>query len=202
MWQSYFDKLFAVFDECIRVLKYSGRIVVNVQPLFSDYIPSHHFISQHFLSRKMIWKGEILWEKNNYNCKYTAWGSWRSPSNPYLKYTWEFLEVFCKGVMKKEGRREDSDLTADEFKKWVVGKWSIAPERGMVAHGHPAMFPEELARRVIKLFSYKGDIVLDPFNGVGTTCAVAKKLERGYLGIDIASDYCKKASKRLDDILL
>ena len=72
----------------------------------------------------------------------------------------------------------------------------------MVAHGHPAMFPEELARRVIKLFSYKGDIVLDPFNGVGTTCAVAKKLERGYLGIDIASDYCKKASKRLDDILL
>ena len=201
-WQGYFDKLFSVFDECIRVLKYGGRIVVNVQPLFSDYIPSHHFISHHFLSRKMIWKGEILWEKNNYNCKYTAWGSWRSPSNPYFKYTWEFLEVFCKGVMKKEGKRENSDLTADEFKKWVVGKWSIAPERGMKEYGHPAMFPEELAKRVIKLFSYKGDVVLDPFNGVGTTCAVAKKLERRYLGLDIASDYCKKASKRLDDILL
>jgi len=56
-----------------------------VQPLFSDYIPSHHFISNFFIQKKLIWKGEILWEKNNYNCKYTAWGSWKSPSNPYLK---------------------------------------------------------------------------------------------------------------------
>ena len=69
----------------------------------------------------------------------------------------------------------------------------------MREYGHPTMFPEELARRVIKFFSYKGDVVLDPFNGVGTTCAVAKQLERRYLGVDIASDYCKKASKRLDE---
>ncbi len=85
-WEHYFEKLFAIFDECIRVLKYGGRIAVNVQPLFSDYIPSHHMISNFFINRKMIWKGEILWEKNNYNCKYTAWGSWKSPSNPYLIY--------------------------------------------------------------------------------------------------------------------
>jgi len=90
-WELYFNKLFAIFDECIRVLKFGGRIAVNIQPLFSDYIPSHHMISNFFISRRMIWKGEILWEKNNYNCKYTAWGSWKSPSNPYLKYTWEFI---------------------------------------------------------------------------------------------------------------
>jgi hypothetical protein len=62
-WGNYFQKLFAIFDECIRIVKFGGRIVINVQPLFSDYIPSHHIISNHFISRKMIWRGEIIWEK-------------------------------------------------------------------------------------------------------------------------------------------
>lgn len=201
-WEHYFDKLFSIFDECIRVLKYGGRIVVNVQPLFSDYIPSHHLISNYFIRRKMIWKGEILWEKNNYNCKYTAWGSWKSPSNPYLKYTWEFLEIFSKGTLKKTGDSANADITADEFKKWVVAKWNIAPERNMKEFGHPAMFPEELASRVIKLFSFVGDIVLDPFNGVGTTTYVAQKLGRRYVGIDISTEYCEVAQKRLKPVLL
>ena len=107
------------------------------------------------MDAKLIWKGEILWEKNNYNCKYTAWGSWKSPSNPYLKYTWEFIEVFCKGTLQKPGNRVDADISADDFKKWVVGKWSIAPERNMKAFDHPAVFPEELARRVIQLFQFQ-----------------------------------------------
>lgn len=201
-WNKYFAKLFSVFGECIRVLKYGGRIVVNIQPLFSDYIPSHHVISQFFMQRKLIWKAEILWEKHNYNCKYTAWGSWKSPSNPYLKYTWEFLEVFAKGTLTKAGRREDIDISGDEFKKWVMAKWSIAPERDMAKYGHPAMFPEELVSRVLKLFSYRGDVVLDPFVGVGTTALVAKKLDRQYLGIDISEDYCRRAMQRLSSTLL
>lgn len=114
-WESYFAKLFAVFDECIRVLKYGGRIVVNVQPLFSDYIPSHHIVSNYFMQKRLIWKGEILWEKNNYNCKYTAWGSWKSPSSPYLKYTWEFVEVFCKGNLKKSGKSVNADIDAESL---------------------------------------------------------------------------------------
>ncbi|MBN1306371.1 MAG: site-specific DNA-methyltransferase [Chitinispirillaceae bacterium] len=196
-WENYFAKLFAIFDECIRITKYGGRIAVNVQPLFSDYIPSHHLISNFFVSKKMIWKGEILWEKNNYNCKYTAWGSWKSPSNPYLKYTWEFIELFCKGTLKKEGPRENANITADEFKKWVVAKWSIAPERNMKEFGHPAMFPEELVVRVIKLFSFQRDVVLDPFNGVGTTSLIARRFGRRYLGIDISQEYCEKAERRM-----
>lgn len=199
-WEDYFEKLFKIFKECIRVVKYGGRIIVNVQPLFSDYIPSHHIISNFFMREKLIWKGEILWEKNNYNCKYTAWGSWKSPSNPYLKYTWEFLEVFCKGDLKKTGLRNNIDISADEFKKWVTGRWSIAPERKMKEYGHPAMFPEKLVERVLKLFSYKRDVVLDPFNGVGTTSVVAHKLGRRYLGIDISEDYCKTARQRLNGI--
>lgn len=196
-WNDYYEMLYAIFDECIRVLKYGGRIVVNVQPLYSDYIPTHHIISNYFLQKKMIWKAEILWEKNNYNCKYCSWGSWKSPASPYMKYTWEFLEVFCKGDLKKTGSKEKIDIIDEEFKSWVVAKWSIAPERKMKEYGHPAMFPEALVERVLKLFSYEDDVVLDPFNGAGTTTAVAYKFNRKYLGIDISEEYCKKAEERL-----
>ena len=199
-WDAYFEKLFRIFDECIRVLKYGGRLIVNIQPLYSDYIPSHHIISHHLMSKKMIWKGEILWEKNNYNCKYTSWGSWKSPSSPYLKYTWEFLEVFCKGNLKKAGDPVNADIDAESFKKWVLAKWSIAPERNMKKYGHPAMFPEELVERALLLFTFKNDIVLDPFNGVGTTCAVAKNLDRKYIGIDISKEYCEAARKRINQM--
>ncbi len=199
-WESYFDNLFLIFDECIRILKFGGRILVNVQPLFSDYIPIHHIISNYFIQKKLIWKGEILWDKHNYNCKYTAWGSWKSPSNPYLKYTCEFIEIFCKGSLKHEGDSNLIDINDEEFKKWVYAKWDIPPENNMKKYGHPAMFPEALVERVLKLFSYKKDIVLDPFNGVGTTTAVAKRLSRYYVGIDISEEYCKKAEKRLEDI--
>ncbi|ACL69269.1 DNA-methyltransferase [Halothermothrix orenii] len=197
-WKSYFSKLFSIFKECIRILKYGGRIIINVQPLFSDYIPTHHLISNFFIKNKMIWKGEILWEKNNYNCKYTAWGSWKSPSSPYLKYTWEFLEIFAKGSLKKKGDKKNIDITGEEFKEWVSARWSIAPVRNMKKYQHPAVFPEELVYRVLKLFSYKGDVILDPFNGTGTTTAVAHRLKRNYLGIDISPDYCNTARGRLN----
>lgn len=200
VWETYFKKLFAIFEECVRVTKFGGRIVINVQPLFSDYIPIHHLISNFFVQKKLIWRGEILWEKHNYNCKYTAWGSWKSPSNPYLKYTWEFLEVFCKGALKHSSEGK-SDILADEFKKWVYAKWEIPPETRMKKWGHPAMFPEELAKRSIKLFSFEGDTVLDPFNGVGTTTKVAKELGRKYLGIDVSKEYCEKARIRLQEIV-
>ncbi|HWQ67886.1 MAG TPA: site-specific DNA-methyltransferase [Methanospirillum sp.] len=196
-WDAYLDKLFRVFSEGIRVLSYGGRFIVNVQPLFSDYIPLHHLISTFFMEQKMIWKGEILWEKNNYNCKYTSWGSWKSPSSPYLKYTWEFIEVFCKGDLKKPGRSEDADITDEEFKSWVVAKWSMGPERRMKQFEHPAMFPEDLVERCMKLFSFKNDIVLDPFSGAGTTATVATRLSRRFIGIDVSEEYCTTARDRI-----
>ncbi len=196
-WQDYFNKLNRIWKECKRVLKPAGRLCVNIQPLFSDYIPTHHFISNQLLELGLLWKAEILWEKHNYNCKYTAWGSWKSPSMPYLKYTWEFIEVFCKESHKKQGESDKVDITGDEFKKWVYAKWDIAPEGNMKKYDHPAMFPEELVARLLKLFSYQDDIVLDPFNGVGTTTLVAHKLRRSYIGIDISEQYCKTAEERL-----
>lgn len=201
IWEDYFNKLFNIFRECVRVLKDSGRIIINVQPMFSDYIPTHHLISNFFLKEGLIWKGEIIWEKNNYNCKYCTWGSWKSPSSPYLKYSWEFVEIFCKNSLKKEGDKNNVDIDSEEFKKWVYGKWSIAPERNMKKYKHDAMFPEELVKRLLKLFSYKNDIVLDPFNGAGTTTKVAKQLNRKFIGIDISEEYCKTAEDRLNDCL-
>lgn len=201
-WEVYFQQLFAILAETKRVLKSGGRMIVNVQPLFSDYIPTHHIISKHLMDLGMLWKGEIIWEKNNYNCKYTAWGSWKSPASPYLKYTWEFIEIFSKDDLKHAGDSNNIDISSDEFKKWVIAKWSMAPERNMKEYGHPAMFPEQLVERCLKLFSFKNDVVLDVFNGVGTTTAVAARLERRYIGIDISKDYCKTARTRLLEKLL
>ena len=200
IWEDYFEKLFNIFKECVRVLKDSGRMIINVQPMFSDYIPTHHLISNFFLKEGLIWKGEIIWEKNNYNCKYCTWGSWKSPSSPYLKYSWEFVEIFCKNSLKKEGEKNNIDIEAEEFKKWVYGKWNIAPERNMKKYKHDAMFPEELVKRLLKLFSYKNDIVLDPFNGAGTTTKVAKQLSRKFIGIDISEEYCKTAESRINEV--
>ncbi|MEY4747766.1 MAG: hypothetical protein RLZZ416_815 [Candidatus Parcubacteria bacterium] len=199
-WTRYFAKLNIIWHECVRVLKPGGRLCLNVQPLFSDYIPTHHLMSKQLIELGLLWKGEILWEKNNYNCKYTAWGSWKSPSMPYLKYTWEFVEIFSKLTHKKVGARENIDISGDEFKKWVYAKWSIAPERNMKQYGHPAMFPKELVNRLLKLFSYKDDVVLDPFNGAGTTTLCAAELERRFIGIDTSREYCAVAEKRLQEL--
>lgn len=198
-WDAYFNKLFKIFKECIRVLKYGGRIIINVQPSFSDYVPTHHIISNFFMKNKMIWRAEILWDKHNYHARYTAWGSWKSPSNPYLKYTWEFLELFSKGDLKHSGDNKNIDISGEEFKNWVYAKWDIAPERNMKEFGHPAMFPEKLVEQVLKLYSFKNDIILDPFNGVGTTTKIAHQLNRRFIGIDISKEYCKKARQRLEN---
>ena len=199
-WDEYFKKLADIWIECYRILKPDGRIIVNIQPCCSDFIPTHHIISNQLQGIGFLWKAEILWEKNKYPAKYTAWGSWKSPSMPYLKYTWEFIEVFDKKTHKKIGDKNNIDITEDEFKEWVYAKWAFPPELKMKDFGHPAMFPEELPKRALKLFSYKGDIVLDPFNGVGTTSLVAWKLKRRFIGIDISDKYCKTALKRIEII--
>jgi len=194
--QRYVDTLLGIFDECIRTLKDGGRLIVNVQPNYKEYFPSHHYLTTALVERGLIWRGEIVWLKNNLK-KLTAWGSWMSPSCPYLSYPFEFIEVFSKFTLKHSGEKENIDITKDEFIKCVNGHWTIAPETRMKDFNHPAMFPEELAKRCLKLFSYKNDLVLDPFNGVGTTTLVAHELGRRYIGIDISESYCNTARQRI-----
>lgn len=192
----YLSTLITIFDECIRVLKSGGRLIINIQPNYKEYYPSHHAITTAMIERGLIWRGEIVWLKNNLK-KLTAWGSWMSPSCPYLSYPFEFIEVFSKDTLKHVGDKENIDITKDEFIEYVNGHWSIAPETRMKKFNHPAMFPEELAKRCIKLFSYKNDLVLDPFNGAGTTTYVANLLGRKYIGIDISEAYCEIAKERI-----
>jgi DNA modification methylase len=192
----YLSTLITIFNECIRVLKSGGRLLINIQPNYKEYYPTHHAITSAMIDSGLIWRGEIVWLKNNLK-KLTAWGSWKSPSCPYLSYPFEFIEVFSKETLKHPGDKENIDITKEEFIEYVNGHWSIAPETRMKKFDHPAMFPEELVKRCIKLFSYKNDLVLDPFNGAGTTTFVANLLERRYIGIDISETYCEIARERI-----
>ena len=194
--EEHLEKIVDVFIECKRILKSGGRMIINIQPNYKQYFPTHHRITQRMLDEGLIWRGEIIWLKNNLK-KLTAWGSWKSPSCPYLSYPFEFIEVFSKDNLKHIGDKENIDITKDEFIKYVNGHWSIAPETKMKQYGHPAMFPEELVERCLKLFSYKDDVVLDPFNGAGTTTFVANKFGRKYIGIDMSESYCKMAEDRI-----
>jgi len=195
--EDYFEMLQCVWSECFRILKLSGRICINTGGFMSGN-PMHHIVSQQLRDLGMLWKGEIIWDKHNYKCNTTAWGSWKSPSAPHLKYTWEFIEIFCKESQKKEGNKELIDITGEEFMKWIDAHWRIQPEINMLKYNHPAMFPEELVVRLLKLFSYQCDVVLDPFNGVGTTTAVAFRLNRHFVGVDISEQYCETARARLE----
>ena len=192
----YIDTLMGIFNECTRTLKDGGRLIINIQPNYKEYFPSHHYLTTALVESGLIWRGEILWLKNNLK-KLTAWGSYKSPSSPYLNYPFEFIEVFSKKSIKHVGKKEDIDITKEEFIKYVNGHWSIAQEIRMKEYNHPAMFPEELVKRCLKLFSYKNDLVLDPFNGVGTTTFVAHQLDRRYIGIDISQTYCSVAEDRI-----
>lgn len=202
LWEEYFDEfLKPILNECIRILKSGGRFIINIMPNYSNYIPTHHIIVNYLREKNLIWRNEIIWEKNNYNCSYTTWGSWCSPSSPYMKTSWEFIEIMSKENIKHSGIKNNIDIIPEEFKKWTYAKWDIAPERNMHKYNHPAMFPEELVKRLLKLFSFKGDIVLDPFNGAGTTTKVSKILERNFIGIDISEEYCEIANNRLLNLI-
>ncbi len=197
-WDSYFKTMETIIAEMYRVMTTGGRVIFNIQPFFSDYIPSHHLFSQLFLKHRFMWRNEIIWEKNNYSARYTSWGSWKSPAAPYLKYTHEYIEVYCKGTIKHRNKRNvQSDISDEEFKSSVIGKWSIAPERNMKKYDHDAMFPEKLVEKALKLYTYPNDIVLDPFGGVGTTAVVCKKFNRRYISVEISQEYCQTAEKRL-----
>jgi DNA modification methylase len=192
----YMTFLMKILNECIRVTKKGGRIIINIQPNYKQHFPTHHAITTELIKRGLLWRGEVVWQKNNLK-KLTAWGSWMSPSCPYLSYPFEFIEVFSKGTLKHTGEKKNIDITKEEFVTYVNGMWSMAPEKRMKQFNHPAMYPEELVYRCLKLFSYKGDLILDPFNGAGTTTYVAHMLERNYIGIDISPAYCEVAKNRI-----
>jgi DNA modification methylase len=195
----YLGLIARVGKDVYRALRSGGRYVINIANLGrKPYIPLHmHFYKVH-LEIGFLPMGEIVWQKGKGSSGNCAWGSWRNARSPRLRDVHEYLLVLAKGSFSRPDRGT-SDITADEFMEATLSVWQIPPESARKV-GHPAPFPVELAARVIKLYSYAGDVVLDPFVGSGTTCVAAKRLGRHYLGFDISQEYCDLANRRLEQV--
>jgi len=193
--EEYLNWLNKVWIETQRILVPGGRFCLNIAPTgIKDFVPIHQDFTNQLRKIGMIFRTEIIWYKQTM-LKRTAWGSFKSPSNPHIVPSWEYVLIFSKGQNRLEGNPEDADITKEEFMKFSDGMWYIPPETQR--NGHPAPFPEELIYRLIKFYSYKGNIVLDMFGGTGTVAVVAKKTCRNFIHIDISKEYCKVAIKRL-----
>lgn len=193
--EAYYDWCKLWIAESFRVLKDGGRFCLQIGCFQSQLNePSYSTFTRLFQNAGFTFREFVIWNKNQIP-KRTAWGSWMSPSNPRILPPFEMIINFHKGSPKIVEKGQ-TDLTKEEFINWTNGLWVIAPESAK-KRNHPAPFPEELVKRCIKMHSYVGGVVVDLFNGSGTTTAVAKKLGRRYVGFDITKEYCDLAEARL-----
>lgn len=194
-YKNYLKWLKEVWKETKRVLVPGGRFCLNIAPTgIRDFTPVHHDFANQLRKLKMKFRTEIVWYKQTM-LKRTAWGSFKSPSNPHIVPSWEYVFVFSKKSNKLDGEKENADIIKDEFMDFSDGMWYIPPETKR--NGHPAPFPEELIYRLIKFYSFKGNNVLDMFGGTGTVAVVSHKNDRNFTHIDISREYCDTAEERL-----
>lgn len=197
----YRDLLRTVFLETYRVLVTGGRACINIANLGrKPYLPLHTYLIQDLTEIGYLMRGEIIWNKASSASPSTAWGSWLSAANPVLRDTHEYIMVFSKGSFSRERKDRKNTISKEDFLEWTKSVWTF-PAVSAKKVGHPAPFPEELPRRLIELYSFQDDVVLDPFCGSGTTCVAASKLNRRYVGYEINQEYVRLAEERLDQEL-
>lgn len=195
----YGELIYKVLHETYRVLVPGGRACVNIANLGrKPYIPIHSLIISAALGAGFLMRGEIIWDKGPSASSSTAWGSWLSASNPVLRDVHEYVLVFSKQNFARPSDGRESTIERDQFLEWTKSVWNFPAESARRV-GHPAPFPEELPRRLIELYSFKGDVVLDPFCGSGSTCLAARSAERHYVGYEIEERYIELARSRLDE---
>ncbi len=195
--EEYLNFLMRVWIETYRVLAPGGRACVNVANLGrKPYIPLHSYIIDQMLDIGYLMRGEIIWNKASSASPSTAWGSWQSAANPVLRDVHEYILVFSKGSFGRKAKGKESTILREQFLEWTKSIWTF-PAMPARRVGHPAPFPEELPHRLIQLFTYQGDVVLDPFMGSGTTCLAAAMDRRRYIGYDLNEEYVELANKRL-----
>jgi DNA modification methylase len=185
------------FKEAYRVLVHGGRACINVANLGrKPYIPLSDYISKIMIEIGFKMRGEVIWNKAASASPSTAWGSWQSAANPTLRDVHEYILIFSKGDYKREKENKENSISKEQFIEWTKSIWTMNAESARRI-GHPAPFPEELPFRLIQLYSFKGDIILDPFMGSGTTALSAIKSERKFVGYDINNEYIALSEKRL-----
>jgi site-specific DNA-methyltransferase (adenine-specific) len=196
--QEYRDFLKKVFEETHRVLVPGGRACINVANLGrKPYIPIHSFIIQDMHNIGFLMRGEILWDKGFSASPSTAWGTWLKANNPVLRDVHEYILVFSKDTFTlKNPYKRKSTISKDEFLEFTKSVWTFPAERANKI-GHAAPFPVELPYRFIQLYTFEGQVVLDPFVGSGTTCIAALKTRRNYVAYDTDKKYCELAENRI-----
>jgi modification methylase len=196
-FQEYLGLIQRVGRDVYRALRPGGRYVINIANLGrKPYIPMNAFFYQAHLAEGFLPMGEIIWQKAKGASGSCAWGSWMSAKAPRLRDVHEYLLVLTKQTFSRPDKGE-SDIGRDEFMESTLSLWEIPPESAKRV-GHPAPFPIELAARVIRLYSYTGDVVLDPFVGSGSTCVAALENNRHYVGYDISQEYCDLSETRIN----
>lgn len=195
--EEYLGMLEDVFRETYRVLVPGGRACINVANLGrKPYIPLNAFISLMLVEIGFLMRGEIIWDKGSSVGSSTAWGSWLSASNPTLRDVHEYILVFSKGQFKRQKNGGTSTIQRDDFLELTKSVWQF-PTESASRVGHPAPFPMELPRRLIELYTFEGDVILDPFMGSGTTALAALETGRHYVGYEVEATYAELARQRL-----
>jgi len=196
--EEYLSLLRNSFNEIYRVLTPGGRACINVANLGrKPYIPLSDYISMIMLDIGFNMRGEIIWNKASSATPSTAWGSWLSAANPILRDIHEYILVFSKGDYSRKKKNKESTISKEHFMEWTKSVWTMKAESARKI-GHPAPFPIELPNRLIQLYSFKGDNVLDPFMGSGSTAIAALNEHRKFVGYEICEDYIELCNKRIE----
>lgn len=195
-FDEYLALLEAVFTETHRVLQPGGRAVVNVANLGRrPYLPLSHIVTAMMHDIGYFMRAEVIWRKAKGSSGSCAWGSWRSPANPVIRDVHEYALCFSKGRFDRVVKGE-ATITVEEFMEATLSVWEIPSESAKRVQ-HPAPFPVALPRRFVELFTFKGDLVLDPFLGSGTTAVAAVETGRNFVGYDVSPEYVEVAEKRI-----
>ncbi|MFH1239510.1 MAG: site-specific DNA-methyltransferase [bacterium] len=201
--EEYLAFLGRVWKEVFRVLVPGGRACINIANLGrKPYIPLHAYIIQGMVEIGFLMRGEIIWNKASSASGSTAWGSWCSPANPTLRDVHEYILIFSKaGFSRKNIEKRRATISREEFLELTKSVWNFPAVRAKQV-GHPAPFPTELPYRLIQLYTYEGEVILDPFMGSGQTAIAALQTNRDYIGYEVDEEYVNLANKRIHQFIL